>query len=114
MSLELIGGNNASAVELGIQLVHLTSGEDIIGRVFLDGAVYRIERPVVPVHIPNPSDQGRMHISLMPFRPYVEKDLTIPESSVMFTVDIVESMQKFYIQFTSNIQVAQSLPKNLQ
>lgn len=113
--MEIISGNSQS-VELGIQLVHLTSGEDIIGRVSLDrdNRLYHIERPVVPVHLPNPQDSGRMHISLMPFRPYVETDLPIPAGFVMFTVDIVESMQKFYIQFTSNIQVAQALPKNLQ
>lgn len=92
--------------ELGVKLVHLNNGEDIIGRVFQSKDTTRIERAVLP----NVSSQDgkRFSVSFMPYRPYMEADanLDIPTAQVMMILPVSDQMVKVYTQFTSSITIA--------
>lgn len=100
----LLAGNTP-AVDLGLQLVHLTSGEDIVGKVFRDEDGYSIERPVVPQVM---SNGQQMRVALMPLRPYIEQEtpIYVLNQHVLFVTPINEQMQQLYVQFTSNIVIA--------
>lgn len=93
-------------LDLGLRLVHLVSGEDVIGHVFQaqDGAV-KIEKPVVP-NIR--TDGQRFNVSLMPFRPYVDPDasLHVRGEHVIDVLELGAQMKDLYVQFTSNIKIA--------
>jgi hypothetical protein len=103
-----------SRKELGVQNVHLNSGEDIIGRVTLNtnARTYSIENPVVP-NIGQDAQTGNWRVGLLPLRPYLAKVKTVdvPETSVAYLVAVGEQMEKLYAQFVSDIVLAG--PKDL-
>lgn len=95
-------------VDLGVQNVHLISGEDIIGRVWLNESKgeYTIERPVMPTMAQDPQT-GSYRVGLLPLRPYLPKikDVVIPRDRVLYTVAVSEQMQGIYTQTVSEIIV---------
>ena len=101
-----------SVLELGVTLVHLVSGEDILANTDFDAEhnVYVLSRPVVPVVQQKTDDSGNptpgVAISLVPYRPFIKDEpLLIRGSSVVFTADPVEQMKKLYTQMTSPIAI---------
>ena len=102
-------GMFVTAIDLGVQNVHLISGEDIIGRVYRDAVnkEYRIENPVLPNIAPDPQT-GNFRVGLLPLRPYLEKmkSVSVPENMVIYLVPVGERMEKLFNQYTSDIVVA--------
>lgn len=100
-----------TSVELGVQNVHLMSGEDIIGRVFLDQTKQslRIESPVMPT-IGQDQPGGNYRVGLLPLRPYLGKvkSVDVPLASVAYHVEVGDQMAKLYAQFVSDIVLPSS------
>lgn len=105
--MEMITGehNPAVGVEIGIKLVHLISGEDIVGNVFTDDGGFRIERPIAVIIQQNGAS---LNIAPMPVRPYLKKDspLFIRDGHVLYLGELDEKMVALYRQVHSNIVVA--------
>jgi hypothetical protein len=91
-------------IELGLQCVHLVSGEDIIGKVWVNDVGFTIEDPMIPQIRPNPNGQG-VSIGLLPFRPFVEDALTIMATHVICVNRVNDQMQRLYAQYNSNIVI---------
>jgi hypothetical protein len=102
-----------TAVDMGLLNVHLLSGEDIIGHVWLeiDAATglqsYRVERPVSPSLSMDP--QGGVRVGLMPLRPYLPK--VVPQvdlllGHVMWVTPIDGRMKDAYDRFVSDLIIA--------
>jgi hypothetical protein len=93
-------------VDLGVQNVHLLSGEDVIGHVFLDESKksLRIENPVMPT-ISQDQQNGNYRVGLLPLRPYLDKvkAVDVPLSNVLYHIDAGERMRTLYTQFVSDI-----------
>lgn len=103
-------------VDLGIQNVHVISGEDFVGHTFLltdpqtGHQTYRIEKPVLPSIAPDPQN-GSYRVGLLPVRPYLDKGketdrIEILSGHVIFTVAVSERFAELYRRFTSDIVVA--------
>lgn len=96
----------STSTELGIQNVHLLSGEDVIGRAFLDETkkVIRVENPVMPT-MGQDAQSGNYRVGLLPLRPYLGKvkSVDLPLSSVAYHVEVGEQMRNLYSQFVSDI-----------
>lgn len=99
-------------VELGILDVHLTNGEDIVGKVFRMEDGLRIEQPVSPT-VQQEDGTGRLRIGMMPFRPWLQEVdvITIAEGHVLFTAPVSGQMEEMYRRMHSNITLAS--PANL-
>lgn len=102
------------AIDLGVQNVHLLSGEDIIGHTFMitDAETglqtYRVEKPVMP-SVGLDQQSGSYRVGLLPLRPYLDKIVGKVEflsSHVMYLVPIPERMKTVYLQFVSEIIMA--------
>lgn len=95
--------------ELGVQNVHLNSGEDVIGRTWFNPQerTYTVENPVVP-NIGQDPQNGNWRVGLLPLRPYLGKVKTvnIPETSVAYVVVVGDKMEQLYQQFISDIVLA--------
>lgn len=95
----------------GIKIVHLVSGEDILGKITLrtDELGRKIEvvidKPVLPQVM---TDNGKhFRVGLMPYRPYLSEDpLVVVRDKVVFIATVNEQMAKLYQQFTSDIILA--------
>ena len=88
-----------------ILVLHLTSGEDIIGKARLDdqGANWLIENAVRPNVIVEP-ESGRARVALTPVIAYGESDkLVISTLHVTFTIPASEQMVNAYRQMLSGI-----------
>lgn len=88
-----------------ILVLHLSSGEDIIGKARLDdqGINWLVEDAVRPNIMMDP-ESGRARVALVPVVPYGDSDrLTISTLHVLFTVPAAEQMQNVYRQMTSGI-----------
>jgi hypothetical protein len=98
-----------TSVDLGVQNVHLMSGEDIIGHVFRlsDVKILRIENPVMPNIGIDPSNNN-MRVGLLPLRPYLEKlkSVDVPEANVLYFVEVGDRMGRLYAQYTSDLVIA--------
>lgn len=95
-----------------ILVLHLSSGEDIIGKARLDdqGINWLVEDAIRPTIMPDP-ETGRPRVSLMPVIPYGETDnLSISTLHVMFTVPAAEQMRDAYRQMTSGLVVPNGMP----
>lgn len=93
-----------------VRLLHLATGEDIIGRVSFDSStsVYTVEKPVSP-HMTMDPTTGSVRVGLMPIRPYASEDVaTLPVSAlhVVYVAPLADQMLNAYTQFTSDIQIA--------
>ncbi len=114
----MIIGDNASdprtTVQFGVALVHLVSGEDIIGRVEIDAAngLYLVDRPVVPVMQPKidklSGEQTGASLALMPYRFFLDptEPLIIRDGNVLFVGKLLDQVIKHYAQVTSDITIA--------
>jgi hypothetical protein len=96
----------SSGVDLGVQCVHIVSGEDYVGKVVYDqdGDSYLIDRPIVVNVGFNPETQ-RFNISPMPLRPYLKKveQLVLESGHVLWLKPVTEGMEKLWQQTTSDI-----------
>lgn len=99
-----------TSVDLGIQNVHLLSGEDIIGHVFRfpQEKTLRIENPVMPNIGLDPQTQN-YRVGLLPLRPYLEKTkaVDVSEDRVLYNVPVGDKMERLYQQYTSGLIVPQ-------
>lgn len=106
------------SVELGVCNVHLMSGEDIIGHVYLETDIqtglqtYRIDKPVSPNVM---MGQEGVRMALGPLRPWFPKvtpRIDLLTGHVMWLAPVVEErLRTAYQQFVSDIIVA--TPSNL-
>ena len=96
------------------QIVHLASGEDVVGVVTYDEARsgYVVRDPVTPQVEVDPK-KGSMRLGLMPIRPYYgsekTKEIFVATAQVMYVTDLSEQMKDAYQQYHSKIV----LPKKL-
>lgn len=93
-----------------LRIVHLTTGEDIIGKTQFDvnENVYVITDPVSP-HMAMDPASGSVRVGLMPIRPFVDESLRevkISSLHVAYVAEIAEQMRNAYTQYTSDIQIA--------
>lgn len=112
-SAPLINETPKTTVVLGVALLHLVSGEDVIGRVEYDAEnkVYSIERPVVPMLRPKLNDAGQEVGASLGFAPYrffldPNEALLIRDASVIFCGKLLDAVANQYVQVTSDIVVA--------
>lgn len=99
-----------------ILVLHLTSGEDIIGKARLDdqGVNWLIEDAVRPNVMVEP-ESGRARVALMPVIAYGESDkLIISTLHVTFVVPAAEQMVKAYRQMLSGIVTPAGEPPALE
>jgi hypothetical protein len=102
-------------IPLGVALVHLVSGEDLIARVDYDAEnkVYVLHRPVSPVTQPKldglTGEQTGASIGLVPYRFFLDPNepLLSRDGNVLFTGKIAEQLASHYTQMTSDIVVAE-------
>lgn len=94
-----------------IRLVHLATGEDVIGVVAFnaDDSTYHIDEPVAP-HMQMDPSSGSVRVGLMPVRPFAEETKKIVVSSlhVVYVTPVSDQMQNAYRQYHSNIVVPES------
>ena len=90
-----------------IQIVKLTSGEELIGKVGeveVGGSVLvQIEKPAVVMLIPDQKEEGKFGVGLAPYAPYADGDF-IP----IFPNHIISILQRLYWMNTTNIMVLKS------
>lgn len=103
---------------LGVFILHLVSGEDIIGKVALEKdeetgmSFYVVINPLRPniSQARGPDGRPTLQFNLMPLFLYFEdaNEITIPVSYVMFPVQVKETdkLYKAYISQTSGIELA--------
>ena len=96
------------------QIVHLVSGEDVVGVVTYDEARsgYVVRDPVTPQAQVDPK-KGTMRLGLLPIRPYYgsekTKEIFVSAAQVVYVTDLSEQMEEAYRQYHSKIV----LPKKL-
>jgi hypothetical protein len=100
-------GLTVTTLPLGVQLVKLVTGEEIIGDVTVTPEGVSIEGPMIPNVVPN-NDNGSYRISLFPYRPYVKASvpILIAGQHVIAVMEITEQIEQSYRQFRSNIKIA--------
>lgn len=95
-------------IDLGVITIHMTNGEDVIGRVFFVECMnsYIVENPVSPQLINDPAD-NRVKITLLPLRPWLQEveNIIVSESSVSYKSVLPEQMEKTYQQMMSEILI---------
>jgi hypothetical protein len=94
-----------------IRLLHLTTGEDIIGRMRLDDAqvTWIIEDAVMPNMAIDPST-GAVRVGLLPVRPYADTDhMQVSTLHVIYDAPLTEQMENAYRSYCSGI-VAPATP----
>lgn len=95
-----------------ILVLHLSSGEDIIGKARLDDQQinWLVEGAVRPNIMMDP-ESGRARVALTPVIPYGESDnLVISTLHVLFAVPAAEQMQNVYRQMMTGIVTPDVLP----
>jgi len=91
-----------------IQIVHLTSGEDVVGVVTYDEARsgYKISDPMTPQVDVN-SQKGEMRMGLLPIRPYYgsekTKEIFVSTLHALYVTDLSPQMKEAYRQYRSKI-----------
>ena len=96
------------------QIVHLASGEDVVGVVTHDESRsgYVVRNPVTPQVEVDPK-KGTMRLGLLPIRPYYgaekTKEIFVATAQVVYVTDLSEQMKDAYRQYHSKIV----LPKKL-
>lgn len=94
--------------DAGIQNVHLTSGEDIVGHVYVGRSTLLITQPMMP-QIRSDEKGERFQIGLIPYRMYLkspDNGIIIGKMHVVFHTAVTEDLARLYAQFTSNIVLA--------
>jgi hypothetical protein len=104
------------STDLGIQNVHLITGEDYLGHIFFDpeDKQYIVERPIVP-NVGFDQATERWQIAPLPLRPYLKKveRVVLDDKHVMWILPVSESMEKMWHQATSEILIPSGGPLNL-
>lgn len=87
-----------------IQLLRLTSGEEIIGNVADKDDSWRVEDAIVMI----PAGEGKL--GFMPWMPYTKssKGVDIPKQHVMFVVEPIDDLKNQHQQATSSIDLSAS------
>ena len=96
----------------------MRTGEDVTAELVEEnGEQYYIKRPVVPVTVPerdqmgNPLPDGREMLHFMKWVPYAtNEEFAIPLDAVVIVYDVAKEIEDYYLQATSNIQIAQGQP----
>jgi len=104
----------------------MRSGEDIICELtdtqlnetdFAAGDEFHIRKPVVPVTMPErgpngqPIQNGREMLQLLKWVPYsLTDEYVINRADFVVSYDIPKEIEDYYIQATSNIQIAGGMP----
>jgi hypothetical protein len=98
-------------IPLGVGLVHLVSGEDVIARVEYDAEAkaYVLYSPKTPIMKPKVSPTGEQvgeSMALIPYRPFTDADapLIVRETNVLFVAPVVDGIQEFYQDLTRNAE----------
>jgi hypothetical protein len=89
-----------------LRLLHLATGEDIIGKVSFNAgdSTYIVDDPVSP-HMQVDPSTGSVRVGLMPLRPFAEetKQVVLSALHVVYVTPVAEQMQGAYAQYHSNI-----------
>jgi hypothetical protein len=87
-----------------IQLLRLTSGEEIIGNVADKDDSWRVEDAIVMI----PAGEGKL--GFMPWMPYTKSSegVDIPKQHVMFVVEPIDDLKNQHQQATSSIDLSAS------
>lgn len=88
-----------------IRMLHLTTGEDVVGRMRLDdqGVTWLVDDAVMPNMAIDPST-GSVRVGLLPVRPYAETDqLRISTLHVIYDAALTEQMETAYRSYCSGI-----------
>lgn len=95
-------------VEIGVKILHVSSGQDIIGNVAYDevNKEYTVDLPLLPQIRQDPTT-GKFQVGLSAVRPYSEdlKKLVVRDAHVVYVIDPAEAMVKIYRNSTSPIIV---------
>jgi hypothetical protein len=98
---------NGHVIEFGVVLLHLISGEDLIGRVEYDAElkVYLITHPVSPDMHPKRGPDGQptgASIALTRYRFFLDPDqpLVIRDSNVLFIGKLASELAEHYQNVT--------------
>jgi len=81
-----------------IQIVRLSTGEEVVAKVVYDKGFYTLTDGILLV----PAGEGK--IGMVPFVPYAKREpVTIGEQHVMFVVEPAEQLKKQVVEATSGI-----------
>jgi hypothetical protein len=85
-----------------VQILRLTSGEELIGRVETNDGFYTIKKPYILI----PMGEGR--IGFVPYMPYTkaEDGIDIGGDHVMFALDPMSEMETQYTSAVSGLVTA--------
>ncbi len=89
--------------EVGIRIVRLTSGEEVLCKLYEDESNYKLNKP----HVLLPMAEGRLAIA--PFCPYADIGTTgmeIEKKFIMFVVKPGKDMQDQYTEMTTGLVTA--------
>ena len=94
---------------IGPRIVHLVSGEDVIGDVIPVVGGYKIADPISVALTPAPDGRG-VRISIVPLRPYAKEidSMVISDDHVIFMAELSEQMLSSYKAYTSNIVIPEA------
>ena len=89
--------------EVGIRIVRLTSGEEVLCKLHEDDTKYTLKKPYVLL----PMSEGRLAIS--PFCPYADigtDGMELDKKFIMFAVKPGKDMQDQYTEMTTGLVTA--------
>ena len=81
-----------------IQIVRLSTGEEVVAKVVYDKGFYTLTDAILLV----PAGEGK--IGMVPFVPYAErKPISIAENHVMFVAEPMDELKKQVIEATTGL-----------
>lgn len=81
-----------------VQIVRLSTGEEVVAKVVYDKGFYTLTDGILLV----PAGEGK--IGMVPFVPYAErKPISIAENHVMFVAEPMDELKRQVIEATSGI-----------
>lgn len=95
-------------VEIGVRNLHLISGEDILGFVYVGANLVRVSDALIP-NIQT-QDGKNFRVALMPYRPYLKRnvELEIPSRHIMFFGEVTDDMERLFREQTGRIVTTDS------
>jgi len=97
-----------------IQIIKLSSGEEIIGKVSdveIEGRQFiQIEKPAVVMLIPDETTQGKFGIGLAPYAPYAEKNTVnvMPNHIVAIFIPATSLLNEYNLHYGSKVIVPET------
>ena len=86
-----------------VQIVRLSTGEEVVAKVVYDKGFYTLTDGILLV----PAGEGK--IGMVPFVPYAKRDpVTIGEQHVMFVVEPADELKRQVIEATTGIAMPES------